>query len=52
MSFLGNKAIQDCFIKNKVIDPFDKKRIKNGAYELSLGGQVFQTDSESKEIKK
>ncbi len=52
MAFLGNKAILKCIKDNKVIKPFNKTRIKNGAYELSLGGQVFLTNSKSKEIKK
>ena len=52
MAFLGNDTILDCLIKNKAIEPFDEKRIKNGAYELSLGEQVFLTNPESKEIKK
>lgn len=52
MAFLGNRTILECIRENKVIQPFDEKRIKNGAYELSLGGQVFQTNSETKEIRK
>lgn len=52
MAFLGNKTILECIHENQVIQPFDEKRIKNGAYELSLGGQVFQTNSETKEIRK
>ena len=52
MAFLGNKAILKSIQDNDVIKPFDKTRIKNGAYELSLGGQVFLTNSKSKEIKK
>lgn len=52
MAFLGNKAILKSIQDNDVIKPFDKTRIKNGAYELSLGRQVFLTNSKSKEIKK
>ena len=35
----------------KVIDPYDPNKIKNGAYELSLGGQVFLTDSSPRSVK-
>lgn len=49
MAFLGNKAILNSISERKVIEPFDEKRIKNGAYELSLGAQVFQTNTEPRE---
>ena len=52
MAFLGNKSILECIRKNEIVEPFDEKRVKNGAYELSLGGQVFQTNSILREIKK
>lgn len=52
MAFLGNKSILKCIRENNVIEPFNEKNIKNGAYELSLGNQVFLTNTELKEIKK
>lgn len=52
MAFLGNKSLLENIQKNKVIEPFNASRIKNGAYELSLGSEVFQTNSEPREIKK
>ncbi len=52
MAFLGNKSILKCILENDVVEPFDENRIKNGAYELSLGAQVYQTNPRSKEIKK
>lgn len=50
MSFLGVAdltRLQDDF---KVVMPFCSSRIKNGAYELSLGTEAYLTDSESKKV--
>ena len=35
----------------KVVHPYNSKRIKNGSYELSLGGQVYLTDSKKRSVK-
>ncbi len=43
--FLGTKEIIDLQNKEIVISPFLKDRIKSGAYELSLGSEVYLTDS-------
>lgn len=51
MAFLGSKSLSECIDKTNLVEPFDKNRIKNGAYELSLGEQVFLTNAESKEVK-
>ena len=51
MSFIGNKALTDLLAEEDVISNHDVSRIKNGAYEMSLGGQVFQTDSSPKAVK-
>jgi dCTP deaminase len=53
MSFIGTKNLTTLLEDTnlKVIFPFDEERIKNGAYELSLGSQVFQTDSTPRVVK-
>ncbi len=53
MSFIGNDNLKALLEDHdpKVIAPFDPKRIKNGAYELSLGGEVFLTDSQKRSVK-
>lgn len=52
MSFIGNDNLHvPLGNDSEVIKPFDSKRIKNGAYELSLGAEVFLTDSEKRSVK-
>ncbi len=52
MAFLSTKTLTEKLLQGTdVIAPFDKERIKNGAYELSLGSQVFQTDSSPRAVK-
>ncbi|RCR67520.1 dCTP deaminase domain-containing protein [Larkinella punicea] len=51
MSFIGTKSLFQLLQASDVIFPFDENNIKNGAYELSLGGQVFQTDTKPRSIK-
>jgi dCTP deaminase len=51
MAFIGTKNLTSLLESSDVISPFDKGRIKNGAYELSLGSQVFQTDSKPRVVK-
>lgn len=51
MAFIGTKNLSKLLISSDVIRPFDDSRIKNGAYEMSLGDQVFQTDSYPKKVK-
>lgn len=45
MSFLGVKELNELQKNYQVILPFKDSRVKNGAYELSLGSEVFLTDS-------
>lgn len=45
--YLGTKSIQDLVDTKALVLPIKEKRIKYGAYELSLGTEVFQTDSKS-----
>lgn len=51
MAFIGTNNLTLLLKGSYVITPFDERRIKNGAYELSLGNQVFQTDSKPRCIK-
>ena len=52
MSFVGTTNLTSLLNNSDVIYPFDPTRIKNGAYELSLGAEVFQTDSAPRAVKK
>lgn len=52
MAFIGTNTLTSLLTDNpKVITPVNLDRIKNGAYELSLGGQVFLTDSSPRCVK-
>lgn len=51
MAFIGTTNLTELLTTSDVIEPFQRNRIKNGAYELSLGEQVFLTDSSSREVK-
>ncbi len=51
MAFLGNKSLEALLRNSDVIVPFNSSFIKNGAYELSLGSQVFLTDFSPKRVK-
>lgn len=41
MSFWSSERLRDRQTREKLIDPFDLQRIKYGAYDLSLGSEVF-----------
>lgn len=41
MSFWSSEKLRARQTRDKVIDPFEPKRIKHGAYDLSLGPEVF-----------
>lgn len=47
MSFLSGNELEN-ILKLVLGDTFDSKRISQAAYELSLGDQVYRTDSPSK----
>jgi dCTP deaminase len=51
MAFIGTNNLTALLKNSDVISPFEEKRVKNGAYELSLGGQVFQTGSKPRFVK-
>ena len=50
MAYLGTESLKKLIQEENVIDPAPKdfSRIKNGAYELSLGNEIFRTDSKDK----
>ncbi|MES2458193.1 MAG: deoxycytidine triphosphate deaminase [Bacteroidota bacterium] len=50
MAFLGVKELLVLQTTSNVIDPFDARRVKNGAYELSLGKEVYLTDSKTGKV--
>lgn len=50
MAFLGVKDLLRIQEKYKVVHPFDEKKVKNGAYELSLGSEVYLTDSKTGKV--
>lgn len=51
MAFIGNGTLEQLLKASDIISDFNPKRIKNGAYEMSLGAQVFQTDSSPQSVK-
>jgi dCTP deaminase len=51
MAFLGNEELKKLLNASDVIPDYNPTRIKNGAYEMSLGSQVFQTDSNPRSVK-
>ena len=51
MAFVGTKNLIQLLTGSDVISPFDLTKIKNGSYELSLGGQVFQTGTTPRAVK-
>lgn len=53
MAYLGSEKLKQLIKSKKVIDPLPNsdrlaKRVKCGAYELSLGNEIFRTDSKEK----
>jgi dCTP deaminase len=48
MAYLGTEKLKDLIRIHNVVDPVDYKRVICGAYELSLGNEVFRTDSKDK----
>ncbi|OJX33606.1 MAG: hypothetical protein BGO86_02765 [Chryseobacterium sp. 36-9] len=50
MAFLGVKEFKEIQEKYSVIDNFNVDRLKNGAYELSLGKEVYLTDNKDKKV--
>jgi len=50
MAFLGVKELNRLHEEKPLIIPFEKTRVKNGAYELSLGKEVYLTDSKTGKV--
>lgn len=50
MAFLGVKELIELQHDYVVINPFQEDRVKNGSYELSLGKEVYLTDSQTGKI--
>lgn len=50
MAFLGVKELIELQNSRTIISPFDEKRVKNGAYELSLGAEAYLTDAKSGKV--
>jgi dCTP deaminase len=49
MAYLGTEKLKELINTEQVIGPNpDLSRVKSGAYELSLGNEVFRTDSKDK----
>lgn len=50
MAYLGSENIKKLITEKNVISPQpeDFSRVKNGAYELSLGSEIFRTDSKDR----
>ncbi|PVH24728.1 dCTP deaminase domain-containing protein [Sphingobacterium corticibacter] len=44
MAFLGGRDLR-LFLNNKIISDYQETRIKQAAYELSLGEEVYRTDA-------
>lgn len=51
MAFLGTASLEKLLASNKVVTPWKQTHVKNGAYELTLGNQVFQTDGKPRAIR-
>ena len=51
MAFFGSKNLKTLLNGSEIILPFNENNIKNGAYELSLGAQVFQTGIKPRKVK-
>lgn len=50
MAFLGTKELIKLQEDHHVVEPYDQARIKNGAYELSLGTEVYLTDAKTGKV--
>ena len=47
MAYLGSSSLENLIKTASVISPVKAGRIKFGAYELSLGDEIYQTDSKA-----
>lgn len=49
--FVGSNSLKALLQGSDIISEFNEDNIKNGAYELCLGGQVFQTGTKPRAVK-
>lgn len=49
MSFLGPQDLE-LYLNESIINPYNKARIKQAAYELSLGDEVYRTDNKERKV--
>ncbi len=49
MAFLGPQDLES-YLNDSIINPYDKTRIEQAAYELSLGYEVYRTDNKDRKI--
>lgn len=50
MAFIGTKTLTTLLETSDIIAPFKLGNIKNGAYELTLGDQVFSTNTKPRAV--
>jgi len=50
MAFLGRKDLREIVDTQRCIMPFCENNLKNAAYELSLGAEVYSTDSKTGKV--
>lgn len=51
MAFIGTKNLKLLLNSSDIVVPFNPDNIKHSAYELTLGNEVFQTDSKPRAVK-
>src|SRR5438876_12016738 len=51
MAFWSSEKLKQVLTQGKVIEPFDDRAVKHGAYELSLGPEAFLTSDDDKRKK-
>jgi dCTP deaminase len=51
MAFVGSRNLEALLTESEIIFPYSETNIKNGAYELCLGSQVFQTGIKPRALK-
>lgn len=51
MAFLGTIKLKELLTDSETVLPYSEKNVQNGAYELSLGTQVFQTGAKPRAVK-
>jgi dCTP deaminase len=47
MAYLNTDDLKKLFNAQSCISPYDTQKVKNASYELSLGDQIYQTNSKS-----